>query len=113
MTYPPTRPPVRGVLLWQDIHQHGHIVLQIRRRLIHLYVGWRRFPRIRFTKFDFNNEWLSDWPPGSPEFKRVKVVRPRRLVDDRESITCPTCRRRSYNPNDIRERYCGFCCAYH
>lgn len=25
------------------------------------------------------------------------------------SITCPVCRRTSYNPNDIREGYCGYC----
>ena len=25
------------------------------------------------------------------------------------SIVCPRCRRRSFNANDIRERYCGAC----
>lgn len=25
------------------------------------------------------------------------------------SITCPRCGRTSYNPNDIREGYCGYC----
>jgi len=29
------------------------------------------------------------------------------------SITCPTCSRVSYNPTDIRERYCGFCHRFH
>jgi protein-arginine kinase activator protein McsA len=29
------------------------------------------------------------------------------------SITCPRCGMTSYNPNDIRERYCGNCHAYH
>jgi hypothetical protein len=29
------------------------------------------------------------------------------------SITCPTCGRTSWNPNDVRERYCGNCHAYH
>jgi hypothetical protein len=29
------------------------------------------------------------------------------------SITCPTCARVSYNPTDIRERYCGFCHQFH
>lgn len=28
------------------------------------------------------------------------------------SITCPDCKRTSYNPNDIREGYCGFCHAW-
>jgi hypothetical protein len=29
------------------------------------------------------------------------------------SITCPRCGRTSYNPNDIRERYCGACHHFH
>lgn len=29
------------------------------------------------------------------------------------SITCPHCHRTSYNPNDMRERYCGACHRYH
>jgi hypothetical protein len=28
------------------------------------------------------------------------------------SITCPKCYRTSYNPNDIREGYCGNCNEY-
>lgn len=31
---------------------------------------------------------------------------------DRPSITCPRCRRTSYNPNDVEQRYCGFCHRY-
>jgi hypothetical protein len=27
----------------------------------------------------------------------------------RPSFTCPRCQAVSYNPNDIRERYCGRC----
>src|SRR5438874_8528187 len=27
----------------------------------------------------------------------------------RPSIVCPRCGRESFNPHDIRERYCGFC----
>jgi ribosomal protein L37E len=26
-----------------------------------------------------------------------------------DSITCPVCGRTSYNPNDIKEGYCGHC----
>jgi hypothetical protein len=26
-----------------------------------------------------------------------------------ESFTCPICLRTSYNPNDVREGYCGHC----
>jgi ribosomal protein L37E len=31
------------------------------------------------------------------------------LSTEQPSITCPRCGRTSYNPNDIREGYCGFC----
>ena len=27
-------------------------------------------------------------------------------------FTCPVCARTSFNPNDIRYGYCGFCCEY-
>jgi len=29
------------------------------------------------------------------------------------SIQCPRCHWRSFNPNDIRERYCGHCHMFH
>lgn len=29
------------------------------------------------------------------------------------SITCPRCKRTSYNVNDIEQRYCGYCRRYH
>lgn len=29
------------------------------------------------------------------------------------SITCPACGRTSHHPNDVRERYCGACHAWH
>lgn len=29
------------------------------------------------------------------------------------SITCPTCRKTSYHPKDIEERYCGYCHQWH
>jgi hypothetical protein len=29
------------------------------------------------------------------------------------TITCPRCHLVSYNPSDIRERYCGFCHRFH
>jgi hypothetical protein len=31
---------------------------------------------------------------------------------EQESITCPVCLMTSYNPNDIREGYCGNCSAW-
>lgn len=30
-----------------------------------------------------------------------------------ESITCPKCGMTSYNPNDIKHRYCGNCNQFH
>lgn len=30
-----------------------------------------------------------------------------------DSITCPQCGRTSHNPNDVREKYCGYCHQYH
>lgn len=30
-------------------------------------------------------------------------------MNDQPSITCPRCGMTSYNPNDIREGYCGNC----
>lgn len=29
-----------------------------------------------------------------------------------DSITCPVCGRTSWNPNDVREGYCGHCHAW-
>jgi len=30
-----------------------------------------------------------------------------------ESVTCPVCGKTSFNPNDVRERYCGNCHMFH
>lgn len=46
-------------------------------------------------------------------------IRERQLTEARRaaippsSITCPTCHLVSYNPSDIRERYCGYCHRFH
>lgn len=37
----------------------------------------------------------------------------RRHRDKHPSITCPRCGRTSYNTNDIKERYCGYCHMWH
>lgn len=29
------------------------------------------------------------------------------------SIVCPHCKKRSFHPMDVSQRYCGFCHAYH
>ena len=35
------------------------------------------------------------------------------IFSERQSITCPRCRRTSYNLNDVRHRYCGACHEFH
>jgi hypothetical protein len=32
---------------------------------------------------------------------------------DEASITCPVCRRTSFNKNDVEQKYCGFCHRFH
>lgn len=34
-------------------------------------------------------------------------------MTESKSITCPRCGKVSYNPNDVREKYCGNCSRYH
>lgn len=36
-----------------------------------------------------------------------------KFSDELPSITCPKCGFRSHNINDIRQRYCGNCHAFH
>jgi hypothetical protein len=40
------------------------------------------------------------------------AVRKERPLTNAPHITCPVCHRTSYNPNDIREGYCGHCHAF-
>jgi protein-arginine kinase activator protein McsA len=35
------------------------------------------------------------------------------VADVSISITCPSCGMTSYNPNDVSQRYCGNCHAFH
>lgn len=35
------------------------------------------------------------------------------MEDPRPWIECPKCGKRSYNPNDIKHRYCGNCHEFH
>lgn len=51
-----------------------------------------------------NIEHFADCLCGMPQLGVVRI--------QPASITCPKCGRTSYNPNDIRERYCGVC-GYH
>lgn len=57
------------------------------------------------TKEDWIREALKDAPPLTDE-QCEKVAR---LLSQVDSITCPICHMTSYNPNDIREGFCGNC----
>ena len=35
------------------------------------------------------------------------------MIEQQCYIVCPKCGRVSHNPNDVRERYCGACHAFH
>lgn len=35
------------------------------------------------------------------------------IAADGKSITCKRCKRTSYHPRDIEERYCGSCHVFH
>ncbi len=35
------------------------------------------------------------------------------IASDGKSITCLKCGKTSYNENDVRERYCGYCHEFH
>jgi len=34
------------------------------------------------------------------------------MTQPQPSITCPICGRTSYNPTDIKEGFCGYCCEW-
>jgi hypothetical protein len=35
------------------------------------------------------------------------------MIEQQPYIVCPKCGMVSHNPNDVRERYCGNCHAFH
>jgi hypothetical protein len=35
------------------------------------------------------------------------------IVNSQSFIECKRCGMRSYNPNDIKYKYCGCCCRFH
>jgi acetyl-CoA carboxylase beta subunit len=46
--------------------------------------------------------------------QRARRVLERRAIESKApSITCPTCGHVSYNGNDVRNRYCGYCHSFH
>lgn len=51
--------------------------------------------------------------PGKIAPWESRVCNCERLTPGPASIVCPQCGRRSFNPNDITERYCDNCHQYH
>lgn len=47
---------------------------------------------------------VTDKQPASPGY---------RIGSDGRSITCLTCFRQSWNQNDVRNLYCGYCKRFH
>ncbi|MDB6022975.1 MAG: hypothetical protein JWQ04_2832 [Pedosphaera sp.] len=48
----------------------------------------------------------ADHPPSEETAKYI-------ITNDGASIGCKTCGRVSFNLNDVREKYCGFCHKFH
>lgn len=40
-------------------------------------------------------------------------MKPTYVIVETRAIQCLVCGRVSYNPNDIRDKYCGFCHRFH
>jgi hypothetical protein len=51
----------------------------------------------------------ADMNGGSPDPGVRAAITRWRQATEQPSITCPECGMTSYNPNDIREGYCGNC----
>lgn len=43
------------------------------------------------------------------QIRERQLTEARRAAIPPTSITCPHCHLTSYNPSDVRERYCGYC----
>ena len=55
---------------------------------------------------------MSDWTIEAMQDFVERARKAQEAVDqiiEQPSITCPVCGMTSYNPNDIREGYCGNC----
>jgi hypothetical protein len=67
------------------------------------YAGW-----IEMSCPEHNLDWA--WSAGTPFCPVCRYVpEGARPATSEPSITCPVCAMTSYNPNDIREGYCGNC----
>jgi hypothetical protein len=51
----------------------------------------------------------SDVPAGLAGLETSQFI----IAPDGAAITCKTCQRTSYNLNDVRNGYCGFCKVFH
>ena len=48
--------------------------------------------------------WLQVWPPSGASAA---------VCQEQPSIKCPKCGMVSYNPTDVRQKYCGNCHTFH
>lgn len=74
-----------------------------------------KLPNGRPQMFDlFKNMHGSIKPVAPPmDLPKPGETEKFRISPDGLSITCKTCQRTSYNLNDVRLRYCGFCHEFH
>jgi hypothetical protein len=93
----------------------GHVIIKGRE------YGFNKVVPVHFTPKDNSpaspNAGVA---PGaaSPTGAGERVARPRSLqsfqiAPDGGAIQCLICGMTSYNPNDVREKYCGNCHAFH
>ena len=45
--------------------------------------------------------------------KEVKYLLTKSEKTGQDGITCLTCKRTSYNPNDVQNFFCGYCHIFH
>jgi hypothetical protein len=66
-------------------------------------------------KWQDGDRWDSDWATVTcPECLKAKEPMDTFVIsEDGKSITCKRCKRKSYNLNDVANRYCDHCHQFH
>ena len=62
-----------------------------------------------------DHRWSSDWKDVTCDDCLLGrgLIHTFIISADGRAITCLRCKRTSYNPNDVREHYCGECAVFH
>jgi hypothetical protein len=62
-----------------------------------------------------DHKWSSDWKDVTCQgcLAGKELVSTYRVAEDGKSITCLRCNRTSHHPKDVKNHYCGWCCAFH